>query len=172
MKSIVVYSTLTGNTRTVAEAVAKGLGEGTAVADVKEAPDPDGFDLVLPGFWVDKGKADKATLDYLEKIKGKKTAFFFTLGAYPDSPHADKVEEGTRKSLEASGNTVLGVFRSQGKVDPKLLEMMKQKLPPDHPHAQMTDERRKLLDDASSHPDAEDVRKATEFGAEVAKKAV
>ncbi|MDR3153888.1 MAG: flavodoxin family protein, partial [Deltaproteobacteria bacterium] len=136
MRTLVVYSTLTGNTKSIAEAVAKGLGGGVTVASVQDAPDPAGFDLVVPGFWVDKGRADKATLEYIGKINGKRTAFFFTLGAYPDSPHADKVAETTREALEKAGNTVLGSFRSQGKVDPKLLEEMKRKLGPDHPHAQ------------------------------------
>ncbi|MDR1039889.1 MAG: flavodoxin family protein [Deltaproteobacteria bacterium] len=164
MKSLVAYSSLTGNTKAVAEAVAKGLGEGASLVPVKEAPAPEGFDLVVVGFYVDKGKADADSLRYLEGLKGRKAAFLFTLGAYPDSPHADKVEEGTRELLAKGGNEVLGCFRSQGKVDPGLIEVMKKKLGPDHPHAQMTEERKALLEEASKHPDSEDIKRAEEFG--------
>ena len=52
MKAAVVYSTLTGNTRKVAEAFCAGLGEGAELFDVKDAPDPAGYDLVAVGFWV------------------------------------------------------------------------------------------------------------------------
>jgi flavodoxin len=171
LKTLVVYSTLTGNTRAVAEAVAEGLGAGTALADVKAAPAPEGYDLVVSGFWVDKGRADAASLEYLGRIRDRKAAFFFTLGAYPDSPHADSVEKGAREGLEKGGNAVIGSFRCQGKVDPNLLEEMKRKLPPGHPHAQMTDERRALLDEAARHPDAEDLKRAREFGEELSRRA-
>ncbi|MBR0503847.1 MAG: flavodoxin family protein, partial [Kiritimatiellae bacterium] len=46
MKAAVVYSTLTGNTKKVAEAFCTGLGEGAELFDVANAPDPAAFDLV------------------------------------------------------------------------------------------------------------------------------
>ncbi|MDR2611364.1 MAG: flavodoxin family protein [Deltaproteobacteria bacterium] len=171
MKILVVYSTQTGNTKTIAEGLASGLGEEAELFPVAEAPEPAGYDLVVPGFWVDKGRADKATLGYLERIRRQKTAFFFTLGAYPDSPRAEGVEKATREALEKGGNTVLGSFRCQGKVDPEARERTRRKLPPDHPHVRMTEERRALLAEAARHPDGEDVRRAAEFGAELRGKA-
>lgn len=169
MKTLVVYSTLTGNTKKVAEGIFSALPEGAECRDVKEAPSPDGYDLILPGFWVDKGRADKAMLDYFEKIKNKKTAFFFTLGAYPDSEHADEVAADTQKRLEDNGNQVLGHYRCQGKVDPALLERMKTMLPPDHPHVQMTPERKARLEEAAKHPDDGDVARARDFAGELLK---
>ncbi|MDL2260222.1 flavodoxin family protein [Deltaproteobacteria bacterium OttesenSCG-928-K17] len=165
MKALVIYSTLTGNTKKVAEGILAGLPEGSALADVKDSPSPEAYDLVVPGFWVDQGHADKAMLAYFENLKNKKAAFFFTLGAYPDSEHADEVAADTEKRLKENGNTVLGHFRCQGKVDPKLLERMKQMLPPDHPHAQMTPERKARLDEAAKHPDDQDLARAKDFGA-------
>ena len=40
MSTLVVYESMWGNTRTVAEAVAEGLGDDVPVADVAEAPVP------------------------------------------------------------------------------------------------------------------------------------
>ena len=47
MKALIVYSTLTGNTQKVAEAIQKALPEGTACLSAKEAPDPAAYDLVV-----------------------------------------------------------------------------------------------------------------------------
>ncbi|MDR2349015.1 MAG: flavodoxin family protein [Deltaproteobacteria bacterium] len=167
MKALVVYSTLTGNTRKVAEALFKGLPEGSVLADLKDNPDPSGFDSVFVGFWVDKGKADAATLKFLENLKDKPTAIFFTLGAYPDSPHADSCAKETEELIVKNNNRYLGHYRCQGKVDPELVEKMKKMLPPDHPHAQMTPERQARLDEASKHPDEADLEKALNFAKEV-----
>lgn len=47
---------------------------------ITEAPDPDDFDAVIVGLWIDKGKPNKEAQEYIKTIKNKKTAFFFTLG--------------------------------------------------------------------------------------------
>ena len=52
MKAAVVYSTLIGNTKKVAEAFCAGLGEGAELFEVSNAPDPAAYDLVAVGFWV------------------------------------------------------------------------------------------------------------------------
>ena len=59
MKSLVVYSSRTGNTRKIAEAVAEAL-PGCHLHPVEEAPQPEGYDLVAVGYWVDKGMPDDA----------------------------------------------------------------------------------------------------------------
>ena len=163
MKVLVVYSTRTGNTQKVAEGIFSALPEGSVLANVRQTPLPDDFELVMPGFWIDKGRADQAMLSYLETVKGKNTAFFFTLGADPDSEHAGEVAADMEKLLSANGNTVLGHFRCQGKVDPKLLEHMKKTLPADHPHAKMTPERKARLEEAAKHPDDKDINDARSF---------
>ena len=49
MRAAVIYSTLTGNTKKVAEAFCAGLGEGAELFEVANAPDPAAFDLVARG---------------------------------------------------------------------------------------------------------------------------
>ena len=90
MKAAVVYSTLTGNTKKVAEAFCKGLGDGAELFDVNNAPDPAAYDLVAVGFWVDRGHPDQKSMDFMKKVTGKKVFSFFTLGAKPASAHAFK----------------------------------------------------------------------------------
>ena len=64
MNSIVIYSSRTGNTKQVAEAIVGVLPEGTPCVPVNEAPaDLSQYDLVFMGFWADQGNADKAAKD-------------------------------------------------------------------------------------------------------------
>lgn len=157
MKTLVVYSTLTGNTKTIAESIAKAVPH-SEIADVSQLPDASVYDVIFTGFWVDKGHADDKMLAYMETINNKKVAPFFTLGAWPDSEHADHVFEDTKKRL--AGNQILGHYRCQGKIDPKLLERMAQMT--DNPHA-MTPERQARINEAAKHPDANDCAKAEIF---------
>ena len=56
MKACIVYSSCTGNTRKVAEALAET--SGIACFAVRHAPNPDDYDLLALGFWVRKGLPD------------------------------------------------------------------------------------------------------------------
>lgn len=51
MRTLVVYESMWGNTKTVAEAVAAGIGPGAEVVHVTEAPPavPEGVDLLVVG---------------------------------------------------------------------------------------------------------------------------
>lgn len=51
MKTLIVYESMWGNTRKVAEAVAHGIGPGTRVVDVSDAPPavPSDVDLLVVG---------------------------------------------------------------------------------------------------------------------------
>lgn len=159
MKAAVVYSTLTGNTRKVAEAVKAALPEGTEIYAVEDAPAPDGFELVAMGFWVDRGVADEKAAAYMKTITGKKVFSFFTLGADPNSEHAKSCHEKTAQGY-GEGCEIIGTFHCQGAVDPKLIEWM-MKLPPEHPHAP-NEERRQRWAEAAKHPDQADLDAAAE----------
>jgi flavodoxin len=160
MKAAVIYSSKTGNTKKVAEAILEGLPVGTEIYSVETAPTPDEFDFIAMGYWVDKGTADKNAMEYMKTISDKKVAIFATLGAYPDSDHA---KESLKNGAECLGENceVIDTFICQGAIDPKLMEWMS-KLPEDHPHAP-DDARRKRWKDAKDRPDAEDLKKAAEF---------
>ena len=58
------------------------------------------------------------------------------------------------------GNTVLGSWLCQGKVDPRVLEVMAKVAADVHP---MTPERRARIEEAAKHPDDDDCRRAQEF---------
>ncbi len=162
MKTLVIYSSLTGNTKKVARAVAEVLPECTMLP-VEEAPScVDGYDLVAVGYWVDKGMPDGKTRTWLSGVSNARLAFFGTLGAWPDSEHAKECMAcGERLALEPErGNVVLGSWLCQGRIDPKVLEVMAKMAGSVHP---MTEERRARIAEAEKHPDEDDCRRAQEF---------
>lgn len=155
MKMLVVYSSKTGNTKMIAEAVHSAMPEGTEISSVHEAPDPEGYDFIALGFWVDKGEPDSAMGKYMERVRGTSVGLFGTLGAWPDSDHA---RESMQKAVErVEGNKVMGTFICQGKVDPRLLAAMAKMT--DNPHP-MTEERRARIEEAAKHPDEKDCANA------------
>jgi flavodoxin len=163
MKSLVVYSSRTGNTRKIAEAIHSVMPEGTQLSAVENAPDPEGYDFLALGFWVDKGAPDTAMALYMEEVRGKSVGLFGTLGAWPDSDHA---RESMQRAVDrVEGNTVLGTFLCQGKVDPKLLAAMA-KMGEKSPHP-MTEERKARLEEAARHPNEDDCEQARKVFAEI-----
>ncbi len=159
MKIAVIYSSRTGNTKKVAQAIAEEL-PGAHCVDVKHAPDPATFDLIVMGFWAKRGSADPAAQAYMNKISGKKVITFFTLGAYPDSDHA--------RQCAVAGNdcygencSVLGTFWCQGAVDPKLTaHRIKNPEKSRHP---VTTARRERWAEAAKHPNEADTASARTF---------
>ncbi|SFM11897.1 flavodoxin family protein [Pelosinus propionicus] len=157
MQTLIVYSSLTGNTKKVAEAIYKVFGEKADLLPVEMAPAPTDYDFIIVGFWVDKGTADKKTQEYLKIIQDKPVALFATLGAYPDSEHAASSLKNAAAFLNSS-NQLAGTFICQGKIDPKLIEQFRN-MPGNHPHA-ATPERMERYKKAASHPDASDLNAA------------
>ncbi len=155
MKSLVVYSSRTGNTEKVAQAIFEILEEPKEIWPVENAPMPDEFDFIALGFWVNRGTADEKAQEYIKKIKGKKIGIFGTLGAYPDSDHAVRAMKRVEKLLFQ--NEVLGGFLCQGKIDPEVVRRMGKLAPETHP---MTPERRKRIEEAKLHPNEKDLLNA------------
>ncbi|MDR3176710.1 MAG: flavodoxin family protein [Desulfovibrio sp.] len=152
MNAAVVYSSRTGNTRKIAEAVHSVMPAGTDIFPVEEAPEPASYDFLALGFWVDKGEPDAAMLAYMDRVQGKSVGLFGTLGAWPDSDHArDTMQKAVARM---QGNRVLGTFICQGRVDPKLIAAMA-KMGPNNPHV-MDEARKARLAEAAKHPDEND----------------
>lgn len=166
MKIIVLYSSRTGNTKKVAEAIARALPAGTPCLPAAEAPsDIETYDLVFMGYWVDRGTANAEARTFLEGLHHPKVALFATLGADPRSEHAQKsLDEGAR--LLPEGTDVVGTFICQGAVDPKIIEMMYKKFPAGHPHGR-SPERDARYAEAAKHPDEDDLQRAFDFAADI-----
>lgn len=159
MKTLITYSSKTGNTKKVAEAIKKGINN-SEILDISDVENLN-YDVLIIGGWIDKGTFDVKTLNFAKTIKGKKIAFFFTLGAYPDSQHANDCIQNITNLFVQNGNEVLGNFHCQGAIDPRLIEVMKS-FGENHSHAP-TPERVKRWEVASKHPDDNDLQNASNY---------
>ena len=171
MKALVAYSTKTGNTKKVAESIANSIndaGKTAELLDIDEVKNQD-YDLTIVGTWIDRGTADAKAVRFIQSLANKNTAFFFTLGAYPDSKHAQDCVDAITNLFAENSNKVLGHFHCQGAVDPQLIEMMKSMFGPDHPHGP-NPERVKRWADASTHPDKTDLDNAYSYFKELVSK--
>ena len=153
MKCAVIYSSKTGNTKKVAEAILQEMPEGTEFHDVASVPADASFDLVAMGYWIDKGTANQEAMDFMGSISATRVFSFFTLGAAPDSEHADTCRDNST-ALYGENCEIIGTYCCQGAIDPKLTAWM-EKLPAEHPHAPDA-ERRKRWADAAAHPNQAD----------------
>jgi flavodoxin len=148
MKSLIVYSSQTENTKKLADLIYKNLEGKKEIFPVDQAPAPEGYDLIAVGFWLMAGKPDPKSSEYLAKLKKGQNLFLFaTHGAAKGSDHVkNAIDNAIDLSNEAD---IKGVFTCQGEVNPKVLEKVKQK---PEPPVWLND-----ADDAVSHPNEDDL---------------
>jgi flavodoxin I len=128
MKTLVVYSSQSGNTRKLADAVFDFIDAEKEIYPMDEAPDASGYDSVAVGFWLKAGKPDPLSSEFLSKIKTQQLFLFATHGAAKGSAHADSAMSHARSLVPDA--TVLGTFSCQGQVNPEILERVSQKPEP------------------------------------------
>ncbi|MEM6602342.1 MAG: flavodoxin family protein, partial [Verrucomicrobiota bacterium] len=158
MKILVTYSSQTGNTRRLAEAIAAGLSGEVTLCPVKESPATSGYDQLLHGFWVTTAGADELSLEYLAGIREREISLFGTMGANPETAYGRSIASRLKNHLKRNQNTIGNWFLCKGEIDPALIAWMKT-LPEGHPQYP-TPERRQNWEAARGHPDAADLAHA------------
>lgn len=153
----IVYSSLTGNTKKVAEALYSLDKEHFSIFSVEDKPALEAFDIVAMGYWVDRGGPGEDAKDFMKTITGKKVFLFQTLGAEPMGSHAMTAAANGGACLGENCH-ILSVYSCQGAIDPNLIEMMK-KMPAGSPHA-ATAENVERWARAASHPNEDDLEGA------------
>ncbi|MFC1820246.1 EFR1 family ferrodoxin [Thermodesulfobacteriota bacterium] len=145
MKSIVVYFSLTGNTKKIAKAIHRGMSRLSDQCDISSVCDVDtrnlrDYDLVGFGAPVWGGPPPNVTnlINAMPSLEGKHTFAFCTHGALPDRFFSPIVE-----LLQKKGSTVIGLGDWYGSV-----------YLPSLPKPYLTD----------GHPDETDIKEAEEFG--------
>ena len=117
----IVFSSLTGNTKKLADAIYETLPRdkcdyfGTNDLQVPQS------DVCYIGFWTDKGNADQKTLELLSKLKNKKIFLFGTAGFGGSDAYFEKILGQVKQSIDAS-NTVIGEYMCQGKMPQSVRE--------------------------------------------------
>ena len=161
MKILVTYSSLSGNTKLLAEAIYAALtSENKTILPIKEASNAENYDVILVGYWVDKGAPSQEAAEFLRKLCDKKIGIFATLGYWPDSDHAyEALKKG--EDLVKDSNEVICRYICQGKLSDQIIEAFKS-MPKDHFHA-LTDEKLRRYEIAARHPSKADIAVAGEL---------
>ena len=153
----VVYSSKTGNTRMLAEALAAFLPEEDRVYMGEPVPQARDAERIYVGFWTDKGTADCDTLKLLQSLKNRKVFLFGTAGFGGSDEYFKKILSRVKQSLDLS-NVVVGEYMCQGKMPQSVRERyVKMK--------ELTNAPANLdmlidnFDSALSHPDEKDIIK-------------
>src|SRR5665647_595613 len=149
MKNLVVYSSKSGNTKKLAEAVYEYLSGDKEIAAVADAPDPAEYTFVAVGFWVKDGQPDPDSQAFLARLKdGQNVYLFATHGAAVGSVHVKNAMMKARELVAKA--SVRAIFSCPGEVDAKTLETAAQKNPQPAWFADAPA--------AKGHPDAKDLK--------------
>lgn len=159
-KALVVYHSLTGNTKKVAEAIFEALTVEKAIKPLKEAAadELDEFTLLFIGFPVHSHSLPYAVEKFIKQIpRGKKAAFFSTHGSLSGSRLSRQALE--HASVVSAEIKVLGTFSCRGSVSPSTLEILMKS--PEH---QLWTE---MAASARTHPDESDLEDARTFARQI-----
>ena len=151
MTYAIVYSSKTGNTRLLAEAIRDALPAADCLyfgAPNDAAP---AADRIYAGFWTDKGTCDADTAAFLSRLTGQQIFLFGTAGFGGAPAYFDKILTAARQNLP-DGVTVCGSYMCQGKMPAAVRARYEQM--EDSPRRQMMLDN---FDAALSHPDQTDL---------------
>lgn len=155
MKYSIVYSSLTGNTKMLAETIKANLKDKDIVYYGNMNDKALDADIIYIGFWTDKGTCDSKTLEFLKLINNKKIFLFGTAGFGVGQDYFDKVIERVKTNIN-NDNEIIGSFMCQGKMGMgvrKRYEAMRE----------TSDDKSKIdmliqnFDEALKHPNEEDL---------------
>ena len=153
MKVCVLYDSVTGNTRMLAEVIEKKYA-ALLVENPAEA------DVVFLGSWTDKGSFSEKMKEQAEKIRGKKVFIFGTCGFGGSPEYYERLFERAAALLDES-NTVIGHYYCQGKmpmaVKGRYVSMLRE-----HPEDKKLEASIQNFEEALTHPDSEDLEKLSE----------
>lgn len=160
MKYLIVYSSRTGNTRQLAEAIREMLPEedclyyGQPGDEAVEKAEHAG--LVFAGFWTDRGSCDAGMADFLQKCGPKYFFLFGTAGFGGSDAYYGQILGNVRKNLSGAAR-LLGSFVCQGQM-PDAVRQRYQAMEPSENRDRMLDN----FDRAVGHPDAVDIARLKE----------
>ena len=152
MSYAIVYSSRTGNTKALADAIRKVL----PAEDCCYFGTPDAAALAAQrlyiGFWTDKGTCDGDTAAFLAQLTNQEVFLFGTAGFGGSAEYFEQIAHRVETLLPA-GVTVLGHHLCQGRM-PMTVRQRYEAMEDSPRRAQMLEN----FDAALSHPDAEDLR--------------
>lgn len=150
MSKAIVFSTVSGNTKALAETIKETLGDVAYCGGVSD--DALSADVVYVGSWTTAFSCTPDIKEFLEKLNDKKVFLFMTAG-YGSTEEFFKPIIDSMKANVNSSNTIVGEFICQGKVSEAKQEGIKKM------DMAKYEGMKAELDKSVSHPDASDKEK-------------
>ena len=151
MSYAIVYSSPTGNTAMLAQAIREALPP--AACCYFGGPDDQALsaERIYVGFWTDKGTCDEETARFLERLTDQQVFLFGTAGFGGAAAYFDQILGRVKEKL-GPGAQVVGTYMCQGKMPPAVRRR----------YEAMEDSPRRTamlenFDKAVSHPDEQDL---------------
>ena len=151
MSYAIVYSSHTGNTALLAQALKETLPQAECL--YYGAPDARALaaDIIYVGFWTDKGTCDAAAAQFLQSLTHQQVFLFGTAGFGGSDAYFAQILERVQ-ALLPEGAQCIGSFMCQGKMPPAVRRR----------YEAMEDSPRRTamlenFDRAVSHPDEQDL---------------
>lgn len=157
MDIAIVYKSITGNTKIIAEAIKESI-EDNNIVYFGEAKKDIEADLYIVGSWTDKGNCTKEIAEFLSQLNNKKVAYFGTAGFGGTTEYYETIYNRVKKNINES-NILLGYFYCQGKMPLSIKNKYEQliKANPEDKNLQVSI---KNFEQALKHPDNEDIENA------------
>lgn len=154
MKVAIIYSSITGNTKLLAETIKSEIKEEIVYfgEPINEEIDAD---IYFIGSWTNKGDASNDIIIFLKKLKNKKIAYFATTGYGGSTTYYDTLFSRVKQYIDSS-NTILGSLYCQGKMPIQFKERYI-KMITENPNDKNLKVSLKNFEDALTHPDKKDL---------------
>lgn len=160
MKIAIVYKSITGNTKQVAETLQKAF-VNQEVCYIGEPRDGIEADLYFVGTWIDKGSCTKEIAEFLQSLDSKKVAIFATAGFGGSVEYYNTLFERIKAQIPVS-NQVEGHFFCQGKMPMSVRERYVSMMQA-NPEDKNLEVSIKNFDEALSHPNEADLADAVNW---------
>ena len=154
MKICVVYDSVTGNTKMLADVIQKKY-QAVLTDRMEDA------DVVFLGSWTDKGSLSERMKETAGKLHGKKVFLFGTCGFGGSPEYYEKLYDRAAALLDGS-NELIGHYYCQGKMPLSVKERYVSMLQ-EHPEDRRMQASLQNFEDALTHPDQEDLDRLSEI---------
>lgn len=115
MTNAVVYSSVTGNTKLLAETIKNQISRESLLYFGPPQEEALKADRIYVGFWTDKGGCDRQTAQFLKTITTQEVYLFGTAGFGENAEYYERILKHTMKHIPKSAS-ILGTFMCQGKM--------------------------------------------------------
>lgn len=166
MKVAIIYKSLTGNTKLVAEVIQQALEQQHEVVYMGEPMDGIEADFFFVGSWIDKGSCTKEITEFLSGLEGRRIAFFATAGFGGSMEYYKALYERAIANVNET-NTIVGHFICQGKMPMSVRDRYVAMLQA-NPEDKNMEVNIRNFDEALSHPDEKDLADAADWAHKMA----